>query len=189
MMKMYYDNIPYFVEVNNKRYKINTDYRVAIRCIRISKDNTINDYERALGIVYMLFGDIDDNETELLRLGIKYLQLGKEYEENNNATNEEPYFDMEQDFNYIRASFRSDYNIDIDKEEIHWWAFNYLLDGLTDDCILSKVISIRCEDLSEHKGKDRDKWVEMKKKVALKKEKTQKEIELDDWWKNQLRKE
>ena len=48
---------PEYAEVNGKRYKINTDFRVAIECNRIAQDNTIGDYERALAIIYTLFGE------------------------------------------------------------------------------------------------------------------------------------
>ena len=51
------NNYPEYVEVKGKRYKINTDFRVAIECNRIAEDETIGDFERVLGIIYTLFGD------------------------------------------------------------------------------------------------------------------------------------
>ena len=43
-------NNPQFVKVDNKLYKINTDFRVALECNNIAEDKTIGDYERALAL-------------------------------------------------------------------------------------------------------------------------------------------
>ena len=43
--------------VNGKKYKINTDFRNALECEKISQDNNINDIERAFAIIYVLFGE------------------------------------------------------------------------------------------------------------------------------------
>ena len=48
-------NYPEYVEVDKKRYKINSDFRVAIECNRIAEDESISDYERSLAIIYKLY--------------------------------------------------------------------------------------------------------------------------------------
>lgn len=50
-------NNPQYVKVDDKLYKINTDFRVALECNNIAEDTTIEDYERALAIIYKLFGE------------------------------------------------------------------------------------------------------------------------------------
>ena len=50
-------NNPEYVNVYDKLYKINTDFRVAIECNNIAQDKSIGDYERALAIIYKLFGE------------------------------------------------------------------------------------------------------------------------------------
>ena len=50
-------NNPQYVKVDNKLYKINTDFRVALECNRIAEDTSIGEYERALAIIYKLFGE------------------------------------------------------------------------------------------------------------------------------------
>ena len=103
------NNYPEYAEINDKRYKINTDFRVAIECQDIATDEKINDYERALAIIYKLFGEDGINTPhhyeKLLELAIKYLSCGKEID---NKTNEEPDMDFSQDMDYIEASFMSD---------------------------------------------------------------------------------
>ena len=116
------NNYPEYAEINDKKYKINTDFRIAIECQNIATNESISDYERALAIIYKLFGDegINDfnNYEKLLEIAMKYLSCGKEIEPSKN--NEEPDMDFKQDMDYIEASFMSDYSIDLTNTEMHW---------------------------------------------------------------------
>lgn len=181
-------NNPEYVVINGNKIKINTDFRIALECQKIALDEDIDDFERAMAIVYKLFGknalDDEDNFEKYLEMAQKYLHCGRESE--SVANNEEPTFDYEQDYRFIKASFMSDYHIDLDKEKMHWWTFFDLLNGLTDSSILNRVRQIREEPLSDKKGKELEKWKKAKKSVELKRKKTQHELELDKWWEEQL---
>ncbi len=50
-------NNPQYVKVDDKLYKINTDFRVALECNRIAEDASIGEFERAMAIIYKLFGE------------------------------------------------------------------------------------------------------------------------------------
>lgn len=185
------NNYPEFAQIKNTKYKINTDFRVALRCNEIAEKSNIEDSERALAIIYLLYGDegLSNSEDweELLKIAIKFLKCGKEIE---NKDNEEANMSFEQDWGYIQASFFSDYNIDLSKKQIHWWLFYDLLCGLSEKSILNRVRFVRDFDISDIKdSKERQKWIEQKEQVALKKEivKTQREIELDELFEKQLR--
>lgn len=177
-------NNPEYVKIGNKKYKINTDFRIAIRCNKIAQDETIGDYERSLAIIYMLFGDVglddEENYEKLLELAKKYLSCGKEIEQ----TNEEPDMDFEEDYDYIKTSFRSDYGINLDKENMHWWEFFNLINGLSNSelgncCILNRIRNLRNFDESKiEDAKQRKKIHKAKQQVALKKNK--KEVELTE---------
>lgn len=168
---------PKFVEIDNKRYKINTDFRVALKCVDVAEDESINDTERALAIIYLLFGDDGlndyDNYNELLKIGKRYLSCGKEIEEND----KEPDMDFNEDWDYIEASFQSDFNIDLSNVEMHWWKFYKLLNGLSNSelgncCVLNRVRNLRNYDVNEIKDKKlKDQMIEAKKSVALHKKK------------------
>lgn len=170
---------PKYVEVNGRKYKINTDFRYAIKCNKIANDETIGDFERALGILCTLFGEESLNHQEdynrLLELAKKYLCCGKELEN----TKEEPDMDYVEDYDYIITSFQSDYSINLDEEEMHWWKFYKLLGGLSNSelgncCILNRVRNLRNFDLKNIKDeKERQKIKEAKDRVALKKTKRQ----------------
>lgn len=166
---------PRFIKVGNKKYKINTDFRVAIECNQVGLDKSIKDFERALAVIYLLFGEDalrdTENHEEMLKLAKKYLNCGKEVPD----TNEEPDMDYVQDMDYIKASFRSDYNINLNDEEMHWWEFFNLMNGLSNSelgncCVLNKVRNLRNFDESKIKDqKELQKIREAKRSVALKK--------------------
>lgn len=169
-------NYPEYVKIDDKKYKINTDFRIAIQCQDIATDETISDYERALAIVYKLFGDEGINTPQhyekLLELAIKYLSCGKEVDMKGN---EEPDMDFTQDMDYIEASFMSDYNIDLTNIEMHWWKFYNLINGLSNSeigncCVLNRVRNLRTYDTKDIKNpKELEKIKKAKQQVALKK--------------------
>ena len=177
------NNYPKYVGIDKKKYKINTDFRVAIECQEIALDDSIGDFERALAIIYKLFGDdgLDDsnNYEKLLELAQKYLSCGKEIV---SKTAEEPDMDFIQDMDYIEASFMSDYNIDLQNTEMHWWKFYNLINGLSNSemgncCVLNRIRNLRTFDTKDIKDqKELAKINEAKKQVSLKKREVKKEL-------------
>lgn len=162
---------PEYALIDNKKIKINTDYRVALACLRAIDDEEITDVERAFAVISLLFGAETEIENieEALKKASYYLCCGKKQDN----LNHEIVMDFEQDEEYIRTSIRTDYNINLnDIEHLHWWEYNELIHGLTEQCILSKVIGIRQMDESEYKDpKTLRKIREAKKSVELKKKK------------------
>lgn len=166
---------PEFIEIDDRQYKINTDYRVALACFRAIEDNSINDIARTIAVVSLLFGkekengDIEVPEFSDLRQVIikieKYLSCGNKESKNNTIRD----MDFEYDRSYITASFMSDYHLDLEQvEHMHWWKFCELLNGLTENCILSKVREIRNIDLEDYKDeKTRNKILKAMDNVKL----------------------
>lgn len=178
---------PTKAKVDDVIYDINTDFRYAIKCQQIAEDKTIGDTERCLGIIYTLFGDKGINNTEhyekLLELAKKYLSCGKGLQDKDIK----PDMDYIKDYSYIKTSFRTDYHgMDIDKEQIHWWEFVDMLNGLSDSemgncCILNKIRNGRRYDASKIEDpKKRKEFIEWQNSISLEKQEkdyTQEELE------------
>lgn len=169
---------PEYVEAGDKKYKINTSYKVALECNAIAEDDKINDIERALAVIYKLFGaealeDVENRQT-LLDKAKKYLSCGVE---NIESSNEPRDMDFIQDMPYIKASFMSDYHIDLNKTDMHFWEFYELINGLSNSemgncCVLNRVRNLRTFNLAEIKDpREREKIRKAKNMVALKKHK------------------
>ena len=176
-------NCPQFVKVNDKKYKINTSFRTAIECNTIAEDKNITDLERGLAIIYKLFGDEGinnpDDYEKLLQLAQKYLLCGKEYDVENNEKQD---MDYVEDMDYIEASFMSDFGIDLTSEDMDWWKFNKLINGLSNSemgncCVLNRVRNLRNLNLNDIKdSKQREQLAKAKKMVALKKTQNKKDM-------------
>ena len=178
-------NNPQYVKVDDKLYKINTDFRVALECNKIAEDEHIGNLERAMAIIYKLFGEdgLDcENQNRLLELGMKYLLLGRE----QNRLKNEPHDKYELDFNkcigLIKASFKFDYKYDpYELEYLHWYDFYNDLESLSTSefgncCILNRIVSILEQEPKEIKdSKQREKLIDaqklLKEKYCKKEEK------------------
>ena len=163
------------IQIEDTIYEANTDFRIAIRCNEIATDNTIGDFERALGIICTIFGEsgLDNlnHYEKLLKWAKKWLSCGEEIID----THEQPDMDYVEDMEYIEASFMSDYHIDLENEEMEWHKFNKLMNGLSNSelgncCVLNRIRNLRNYDVSQIKdSKERQKIAKAKEMVALKK--------------------
>ena len=171
-------NNPQYVKVDDKLYKINTDFRVALECNNIAEDKTIGDYERALAIIYKLFGEdgLDcKNQNKLLELGMKYLLLGNDKKESKNENKEKYELDFNKCIGLIKASFKFDYKYDpYELEYLHWYDFYNDLESLSTSefgncCILNRVTSILNQEPKEIKdNKARQRLIEAQKLLSQK---------------------
>lgn len=157
---------PEYAEVAGIQYKINTDYRVALRCFEVIEDPNICDEERSLAVIYLLFGDVPtDHLEDFLRIAGDYLRCGETAEVHESASRD---MDFTADEKYIAASFMSDYQIDLSRVDMHFWQYIHLIQGFTERTVMSRVREIRNFDLEELKDpKSRAKMVKAKEAVAL----------------------
>lgn len=145
---------PECAEIDGSLYNINTDYRYALACFKVINDESISDIERAIAVVSILFGkedkhgeivNIPNNLNTALEKAKKFLTCGKEVK---NIEDVKKDMDFEYDKGLIRASFMSDYSIDLSAVQMHFWQFCELISGLTEDSALNRVRDLRNTDLS-----------------------------------------
>lgn len=168
------------IQIEDTIYEAKTDFRTAIKCNEIATDETIGDFERILGVICTFYGpqaiDNPNHYEKLLKWALKYLSCGQEIVN----TNKQPDMDYTEDMDYIEASFMSDYQIDLEKEDMEWHKFNKLMNGLSNSdmgncCVLNRIRNLRNYDVSQIKdAKERQKIVKAKEMVALKKYKKEK---------------
>ena len=175
---MYDSNYPEEAEIFGKVYKINTDYRYALAAFEAIDSNELNDTTRAIAAVTILFGqenedgeiiNVPDENLEMLHKALdiagRFLCCGNKPKGTKLSKKD---MDFNYDRKYINASFLSDFQIDIENVQMHWWKYCNLIAGFTDNCILSKIRDIRNIDLSEYKdAKQKEKLKEAMDNVAL----------------------
>ena len=171
-------NNPQYVKVDDKLYKINTDFRIALECNNIAEDNSIGDLERAMAIIYKLFGEdgLDcKNQNKLLELAMRYLLLGNDKKESKNEPHEKYELDFNKCIGLIKASFKFDYKYDpYELEYLHWYDFYNDLESLSTSefgncCILNRITSILNQEPKEIKdNKARQRLIEAQKLLSQK---------------------
>ena len=171
------------IQIEDTIYEANTDFRIAIECNRIATDETIGDFERALGVICTMFGasalDNPNHYEKLLNWVKNYLSCGQEIYNKK----EEPFMDYIEDEKYIKSSFKYDYGYNpYEMEYLSWEEFYNDLNNLSNSefgncCVLNRVINLRKMDISKIKDpKEKQEILEAKKSVALKKYKKEKKL-------------
>lgn len=174
------------VEIDGITYKIDMSFDNILRLYDMLNDKELDDITQVVTGLEMLLGVcfICDYETQyeiFERIFKEYIAVGKEDSQpldiDGNPmpvdpSNNKKTYDLKQDAEYIYASFMSDYQIDLFEQQgkMHWYKFNALLGGLTDDSKFMRVIEIRTMDLPKGKGteKERERIKELKRHYALK---------------------
>ena len=174
------EEYPAYAQIGKKRYALNTSYKVAIGCIDVINSSEFSDEERALLVIALLYKDWEKiperDYGKACKIAVKYLQCGREDTKNYNHEKD---MDYKKDMDYIKASFMSDYEIDLNKNSnMHWYNFFNYCNGLTQNCILNRVRDIRNYDLNNIKDKNqKEKMQELKEIFALPKSVSKEELE------------
>lgn len=93
----------------------------------------------------------------------------------------EPYYDLDDDWSLIVSSFQTQYGIRLSNElsNMNWREFSYLIEGLSGDTPLGRIVSIRAENnpdvIKEFTPSQKQIRNEYRRKQALRK--SDKEVE------------
>lgn len=162
------------IKIEDTIYEVNTDFRVAIECDRIARDNTISDLERAMAIIYTLYGekglDNPNHYEKLMSWALDYLSLGKE-----KTSDKKRDIDLIKDKGLIASSFKFDYKYNpYNMEYLSWEEFYNDLDNLTSNaelgncCALNRARYWRNFDLSKVEDeKEKAEIIKIKEYYAL----------------------
>lgn len=94
---------------------------------------------------------IRDFYTEGLAPGYEK-KTEKQGDDREHSAPRPPCFDFEEDEGYFYAAFLSEYGIDLNCANLHWFDFCALFRGLPDECKLKRIIGIRSENLNDIKS-------------------------------------
>ena len=159
---------PTHIEVKGVEYPINQHWRVGLECTNVIEDKELTDQERAVEIIVLVLGDIPDSvllDPETLDKVTQYLLCEKE----PSKTTQKRVMDYNQDMTVIWSSIKADYGVDIFTDNINWYEFNNMIEGLTGKTALMQRIEIRLMNAAEEKDPKRKKAIlDAQKQVALK---------------------
>ncbi len=145
--------------VDGNAFPVYTDFRRILRILRLLNDPEVLDADK-MSIAQTLFfkSDLPPDPGAAL---LWFINCGEEREGGG-----EKDFDFEQDAREIYAAFMQVYGIDLMGEDMHYWKFSILLDGLfACDNALSNKVRLRHAD--DSKAKQKDNLERAKRNVAI----------------------
>lgn len=133
-------HLPTTLVIDEKDYKIRTDYRIVLTIFEAFNDVELTDKDKMHVILELLYEEIPTNLEEALKQATWFLDGGKQYEEFNKT---KKIMDWEQDESIIFSAINKVAGCETrEKEYIHWWTFLGYFSEIGEG-LFSTVINIR----------------------------------------------
>ncbi len=133
--------LPNYLEVEGKKYPIDTDFRTWVTVFdAASKESSLCDLVIFVFPLIFSNGKIPADIFKTLEAIGAFLCPFENRRKNGDDSS--PLLSFTLDSPYIYSAFLSQYAIDLTKEDLHWWQFLSLLLSLN-RCTLQEIIKIR----------------------------------------------
>lgn len=184
MSSILINKLPVDVVINNKRYKINSDFRISIIFAKTIEENELTE-DIILKILELYYPVIPEDIEQAINAIFWFYTCDKTEEESNSKPTgkSKKIYDYEEDSTYIYSAFLSQYKIDLqDIDYLHWWKFKALFESLSETNEIVKIMQYRSMDLSKIQDKEQKKFYKKMKDIYKLKEKISEEDKkaLDD---------
>lgn len=146
-MKLY-DRYPTSVEVNGKRYPIETDFRPWINFHDLALQSG-NDEQRIKEMLALYEDGIPYDLNAAISALCNFYAAGN-MRQDDDSKPVKPVYDFDFDGDYFIAGFRENYGISLlSIDYLHWWEFLALFRGMNADTELKQRMQLRSIDISK----------------------------------------
>lgn len=175
-MNILIDRLPEEVEIGGVWYSINTGFRTSILFELMARDKAVPDQYKIEGLLRLYYPEVPPDKDDAIKKALWFYNCGrnirKKKEERNKTSlsfrKDKVLYSFEKDAPYIYAAFRAQYGIDLqDIEDMHWWKFSAMFDGLKNDHPIRQIMEIRGMSTSGLPKKQIKRVNELKKHYAL----------------------
>ena len=173
-------SLPHTVNIAGVAVDINTGHRAGIAFTAVLEDSSLSDEDklsRALGIYYKDRDVARHDTTALIKAALAFYSYDPagHYGRTRAALNKggdkprksKQLISYAKDDALIYAAFLQQYGIDLADSEIHWHKFRALIDGLTEDTQLVKVMRYRSVKLGDMPTEERKFYRDMQEFYSL----------------------
>ena len=154
-----------------KGYPINSDFRIGIQMFQVIEDNELTDIEQAYKACELLF-DVDGVEEfpdmQTMQEGMQWFLFGW-YTDHLVKSNEKEKRDMDYDIDQWRifSAFLTQFGINLNTVDMHFWVFMGLLSTL-EECAFTRIVDIRTKKIDpKMKPSDKEELRKVKERYAL----------------------
>ena len=174
-------------DITPNGYRIKTSFKQGIKFELLMQDREVSKEERvmlALNIFYKDLKEITSAEEIEKRIEdiIWFYKCGKDEETSHEKgkNKQKQIYSYEFDDGRIYSAFIQQYNIDLQKEDLHWWQFKSLFENLTEETQMVQIMSYRAMDISKIKDKkEKKKYKELQELYKLPDMRSEEEKEND----------
>ena len=200
------DKPPEQVEVDGKLYKINSDFRTSIQFEILMQKKELTEKQKEFANELCLLDKEMDRETaellakykdglelyypeipndinEAINAMLWFYECGKENidkKKSKKSGSGKMIYNYNYDADYIYAAFFEQYHIDLAEQELHWWKFSALFSALSEDCMISKIITYRVIDTKGMEKEQKAFYNRMKRLYQLPEDISEEERERQD---------
>lgn len=160
-MNILLDYLPTSFSIDNKKYEFNYDFRTSILFCLLMQDTELTEEQKILQGLQLYYPEIPDNVEEAYEKILYFYSRGKDIEDNKKVKqgkrifkrNNNRAYDFEVDANLIFSAFMTQYNINLNRENLHWWEFMSLFNSLNDTNEIVKIMNYRTIDINSIEDK------------------------------------
>jgi hypothetical protein len=168
-MNILVDLLPITVEIDNKEYEINSDFRTSILFELLMQDDSIGEEDKILMALQLYYPVIPVDINLAIEKILWFYRCGKDIKKSKakgKSKSVTQIYSFEYDDDYIYAAFMDQYNIDLqDIEYLHWWKFKAMFNSLKEDIKIVKIMEYRSIDLSKIKDKEQKAYYKKMKNL------------------------
>lgn len=172
------EELPTSIKVENRDIPIFTDFKNWIKFELILTDKTLNDSFKPFYLFTQVL-DIAPGEINNLSIEPTLKALFSFYRRNkaiknikSKSSNKNIPYRFDYDIDLIFAAFLQQYNVNIFIENMHWFEFSALFDGLSSTTKFIEVVGYRTMDISKIQSKNqREKYAELQEFYKIPEEK------------------
>lgn len=176
MLDLKMKTLPDAVEVDGKVFKLNTDFRLWLQFEHDLKEHSNS--QEPFDVTY-LFKDKMPTSIDVTKL-VEFSRPKKVLPRPVGARTDVISIDFDIDGDLIYSSLLQQYGIDITEVELHWHKFLALIQGISDQTMLGRVMGYRCYEKSN--GKKKDVREELRRAWEIKAELTdEQQAEIDEF--------
>jgi hypothetical protein len=145
-MNILLDRMPTAVEVGNREYELETDFRNCLKIMLAFEDPELTMREKQQIMLDLLYQDIPDDRLAAAEMAVRFLNFGESVDADDISDEQDRLqrvYSFDKDAKYIFSAFKQTHGIDLETVEyMHWWKFCCLFADLG-ECTFTQLIDLR----------------------------------------------
>lgn len=139
-MNILTDILPTEINIDGRGYAVHSDFRSCLKIILAFEDNELTPQEKQIILLSNLYSKLPHDIKQAIEQAHLFLNGGKVSEEENQSVR---LYSFERDASFIFAAFKQTHNVDLQKDDLHWWQFLALFMDLGSETTFCQLVSLR----------------------------------------------